>query len=72
MKNEKGAIKRVYNEGHGTTKQILGLRIERDRMAGILKLIQDRYIKKVQDRFNMTYTKPMKIIKYLHSLSIYL
>ena len=41
-------------------KQIFGLRIERDRVAGTLKLIQGSYIKKVMDRFNMINAKPAK------------
>ena len=44
----------------GAAKQILGMRILRDRKAGILKLSQEQYIEKVLCRFNMQNAKPVK------------
>ena len=37
----------------GAAKKILGMRIERDRAVGTVKLSQESYIKKVLSRFNM-------------------
>ncbi|CAM8937245.1 unnamed protein product [Rhodiola kirilowii] len=42
-------------------KQILGMRIERDRKAGKLHLSQAEYIKKIMERFSMQDAKPAKI-----------
>ena len=50
----------------GAAKHILGFRIERDRMVGILKLIQSSYLEKILDRFNMTDAKPMKTYLAAH------
>ena len=40
-------------------KQILGMRIIRDKANGILKLSQSEYVKKVLNRFNMNEAKLM-------------
>ena len=37
----------------GPAKQILGMRISRDRFEGILNLSQEKYIKKLLSRFNV-------------------
>ena len=41
----------------GVAKQILGMRITRDRE--VLKLLQEEYVKKVLSRFNMVGAKPV-------------
>jgi len=41
----------------GPTKQILGMRISRDRSKGILNLSQEKYIKKLLSRFNVENAK---------------
>jgi hypothetical protein len=41
----------------GAVKQILGMSITRDRAAGTLKLSQEKYIKKVLEKFNMAEAK---------------
>ncbi len=43
----------------GAAKQILGMRILRDRVNGLLKLSQEEYVKKVINRFNMDEAKPV-------------
>ena len=43
----------------GAAKQILGMRIIRDKANGTLKLSQSEYVKKVLSRFNMNETKPV-------------
>ena len=43
----------------GATKQILGMRIIRDKVNGTLKLSKLEYVKKVLSRFNMNEAKPM-------------
>jgi hypothetical protein len=43
----------------GAAKQILGLKIERDRKNKLLKLCQKEYISKVLKRFNMDCAKPV-------------
>ena len=43
----------------GATKQILGMRIVRDKANGTLKLSQLEYVKKVLSRFNINEAKPM-------------
>ena len=43
----------------GAAKQILGMRITRDQVNGILKLSQEEYVKKVLSRFNMDEAKPV-------------
>ena len=42
----------------GPTKQILGMRISRDRSAGTLNLSQELYIEKVLSRFMVNDAKP--------------
>ena len=42
----------------GPAKQILGMRISRDRKCGKLWLSQERYIEKVLERFNMSNVRP--------------
>nr|KYP46555.1 Retrovirus-related Pol polyprotein from transposon TNT 1-94 [Cajanus cajan] len=37
----------------GPAKQILGMRISRNRLEGVLKLSQEKYIEKLLDRFNV-------------------
>ncbi len=44
----------------GAAKQILGMRISRDKQGGILQLFQAEYICKVLQRFNMRDAKPVK------------
>ncbi|RVW20272.1 Retrovirus-related Pol polyprotein from transposon TNT 1-94 [Vitis vinifera] len=43
----------------GVAKQILGMRIIRDKANGTLKLSQSNYVKKVLSRFNMNEAKPV-------------
>ena len=43
----------------GAVKQILGMRIIRDKANGTLKLSQSEYVKKVLSRFNMNEAKPV-------------
>ena len=43
----------------GTTKQILSMRIIKDKANGTLKLSQSKYVKKVLSRFNMNEAKPV-------------
>ena len=43
----------------GTAKQILGMRIIRDKANGTLKLSQLEYVKKILNRFNMNEAKPV-------------
>lgn len=43
----------------GAAKQILGMRIVRDRVRGTLRLSQAEYVKKVLSRFNMDKAKPV-------------
>jgi len=43
----------------GAAKQILGMRIIRDKDKGILKLSQTEYVKKVLSRFSMDNAKPV-------------
>jgi len=42
----------------GAAKQILGMRISRDRSAGTLNLSQEQYIEKVLPKFKMNDAKP--------------
>ena len=42
----------------GAAKQILGMRISRDRSAGTLNLSQEQYIEKVLSKFKMNNAKP--------------
>ena len=41
----------------GPAKQILGMKIVRDRKEGLIWLSQESYIEKVLERFNMNKTK---------------
>lgn len=41
----------------GAPRQILGMSIVRDRSVGTLKLSQEKYIRKVLEKFNMTDAK---------------
>ena len=43
----------------GVAKQILGIRIIRDKTNGILKLSQSEYVKKILNKFNMNEAKPV-------------
>ena len=43
----------------GAAKQILSMRIIRDKANGTLKLSQSEYVKKVLNRFNMNEAKPV-------------
>ena len=43
----------------GAVKQILGMRIIRDKANGTLKLSQSEYVKRVLSRFNMNEAKPV-------------
>ena len=50
----------------GVAKQILSMRIIRDKANGTLKLSQAEYVKKVLSRFNMNETKPMSTLLGIH------
>ena len=43
----------------GVGKQILGMRIIRDKANGTLKLSQSEYVKKILSKFNMKEAKPV-------------
>ena len=43
----------------GAAKQILGMRIIRDKANGTLKFSQSKYVKKFLSRFNMNEAKPV-------------
>ena len=43
----------------GAVKQILGMRIIRDKANGTLKLSQAKYVKKILSRFNMNEANPV-------------
>ena len=43
----------------GAAKQILGMRIIRDKANGTLKHSQSEYVKKILSRFNMNEAKPV-------------
>jgi hypothetical protein len=42
----------------GAAKQILGMKIIRDRVNGTLKISQAKYVNKILSRFNMNGAKP--------------
>ncbi|KAI9197746.1 hypothetical protein LWI28_003619 [Acer negundo] len=44
----------------GAAKQILGMRISKDKQGGTLQLSQAEYIRKVLQRFNMSDAKPVR------------
>ena len=50
----------------GAAKQILGIRIIRDKTNGTLKLLQLEYVKKVLSRFNMNEAKPVSTLLGSH------
>ena len=50
----------------GAAKQILGMRIIRDKVNGTLKLSQSEYVKKVLSRFNMNEAKPVSTPLGIH------
>ena len=50
----------------GAAKQILSMRIIRDKANGMLKLSQYEYVKKVLSRFNMNETKPVSTLLGIH------
>ncbi|WKA08531.1 hypothetical protein VitviT2T_026247 [Vitis vinifera] len=52
----------------GAAKQILGMRIIRDKANGTLKLSQSEYVKKVLSRFNMNEAKPVPYASVIGSL----
>ncbi|CAM8987567.1 unnamed protein product [Rhodiola kirilowii] len=60
-KLKKKFSKRFAMKDLGEAKQILGMRIERDRKAGKLHLSQAEYIKKILERFSIQDAKPAKI-----------
>jgi hypothetical protein len=43
----------------GPARQILGMHVLRDRKAKKLWLSQEKYVKRVLERFNMKHTKPV-------------
>lgn len=43
----------------GPARQILGMKISRDRQNGKLWLSQEKYVEKVLERFNMSKAKPV-------------
>jgi hypothetical protein len=43
----------------GSAKQILGMRINRDKQKGTLQLSQEEYIDRILKRFNMSNAKPV-------------
>jgi transposase InsO family protein len=53
--------KRFAMKDLGDAKQILGMRIERDRVAGKLYLSQAEYVRKVLKRFSMENAKPVNV-----------
>ena len=50
----------------GATKQILGIRIIRDKANGTLRLSQSEYVKKILSKFNMKKAKPVSTHLYSH------
>ena len=51
----------------GAVKQIVGMRIIRDKANGTLKLLQSEYVKKVLSKFNMNEAKPVSTPLGSHS-----
>ena len=45
----------------GATKQILGIKIHRDRRNGKLSFSQEKYVKKILVRFEMDKEKPVNV-----------
>ena len=56
---KKQLFKQFAMKDLGAAKQILGMRIIRDKTNGILKLSQSKYMKKVLNRFNLNKAKPV-------------
>ncbi|RVW72813.1 Retrovirus-related Pol polyprotein from transposon TNT 1-94 [Vitis vinifera] len=56
---KKQLSKQFAMKGLGAAKQILGMRIIRDKANGTLKLSRSEYVKKVLSRFNMNEAKPV-------------
>ena len=50
----------------GAVKQILSMRIIRDKTNGTLKLLQSEYVKKVLSIFNMNEAKPVSTLLGSH------
>ena len=60
IKNLKRELSKQFEmKDLGSAKQILGMRITRDKAKGTLKLSQVEYVKKVLNKFNMDKVKPM-------------
>ena len=60
IKNLKKELSKQFEmKDLGSAKQILEMRITRDRAKGTLKLSQAEYVKKVLNRFNMDKVKPV-------------
>ena len=56
---KKQLLKQFAMKDLGAAKQILGMRIIRDKVNGTLKLSQVEYVKKILSRFNMYEAKPV-------------
>ena len=56
---KKQLSKQFAMKGLGVAKQILGMRIIREKANGTLKLLQSEYVKKALSRFNMNEAKPV-------------
>ena len=56
---KKQLLKQFVMKDLEAAKQILGMRIIRDKANGTLKLSQSEYVKKVLNRFNMNKAKPV-------------
>ena len=56
---KKQLSKQFAMKGLGAAKQILDIRIIRDKTNGTLKLSQSEYVKKVLNKFNMNEAKPV-------------
>ena len=67
IKNLKRELSKQFEmKNLGSAKQILRMRITRDRAKGILKLSQAKYVKKVLNRFNMDKAKPVSTPLGIH------
>ena len=58
-KLKKELSKEFVTKDLGATNKIFGMRITRDRVNEILKLLQEEYVKKVLSQFNTYGAKPM-------------
>ena len=63
---KKQLSKQFAMKDFGAAKQILGMRIIRDKANGTLKLSQSEYVKKVLSRFNMNEAKPVSTLLGSH------